>query len=131
VTSRAAAAARVPSSFNVPFSGYLGGTVTESSGANGVAEVDLSMRITGGAQGTAKVVLEGAPLAGGGVSVQTSHVTLGPTSDPRRYRGHVVSLDGSNVKAEASDRSGHTVRADFRLVLEQTRVQGTVSVVPA
>ena len=128
-TTQAQAPAR--SSFDVPFSGYLGGTVTESSGASGVAEVDLSMRISGGARGDAEVVLEGSPLPSGGVSVHTSHVTLGPTSDPRRYRGRVVSLNGDNLEAEATDRAGDTVRADFRLVLEQSRVQGTVSVVRA
>jgi hypothetical protein len=117
------------SSFSVPFSGYLGGTITESSGASGIAELDLSMRITGGAQGAADVVLEGTPLPTGGVSVQSSRVTLGPASDPHRYRGRVISLAGSNMEAEATDGAGHTVRADFRLVLEQTRVQGTVSVV--
>jgi methionine sulfoxide reductase heme-binding subunit len=122
---------RPASSFDVPFSGYLGGTVTESSGASGVAEVELSMRISGGAQGTADVVLDGTPLPSGGVSVQSSRVTLGPTSDPRRYRGRVVSLNGRNLEAEATDRTGDSVRADFRLVLEQTRVQGTVSVVHA
>jgi hypothetical protein len=113
----------------VPFSAYLGGTVTESSGASGVARVELAMRMTGGASAAADVVLEGAPLQSGGVSVQSSRVTLGPTSDPHRYHGHVVSLQGTNIETEATDHAGDTVRADFRLVLEQSRVQGTVSVV--
>jgi hypothetical protein len=126
VTRRGAAA---PAQFHVPFSAYLGGTVTESSGASGVARVELAMRMTGGASASADVVLEGAPLQAGGVSVQSSRVTLGPTSDPQRYRGRVVSLEGTNIETEATDRAGHTVRADFRLVLEQSRVQGTVSVV--
>ena len=126
VTRRAAAA---PAQFHVPFSAYLGGTVIESSGASGVARVELVMRMTGGASAAADVVLEGTPLQSGGVSVQSSRVTLGPTSDPRRYRGRVVSLQGSNLETEATDRAGDTVRADFRLVLDQSRVQGTVSVV--
>jgi hypothetical protein len=130
--TRASSAVRVraaPDSFKVPFSAYLGGTATESSGASGVAKVELAMRLTGGARGAADVVLEGQPLPSGGVSVQASRVTLGPTSDPARYRGRVISLQGPNVEAEATDRAGHSVRANFRLVLEQTRVQGTVSVV--
>jgi sulfoxide reductase heme-binding subunit YedZ len=127
----AAARAPAPPPFRPPFSGYLGGTVTESSGASGIAEVDLSMRITGGADGRAEVLLEGTPLASGGVSVRTSRVTLGPASDPRRYRGRVVLLNGRDLRAETTDSAGHTVRADFRLELEQTRVEGTVSVVPA
>jgi hypothetical protein len=126
VTRRAVAA---PAPFHVPFSAYLGGTLSESSGASGIARVELAMRMTGGASAAADVVLEGTPLQSGGVSVQSSRVTLGPTSDPHRYRGHVVSLQGTNIEAEATDHAGHTVRADFRLVLDQSRVQGTVSVV--
>jgi hypothetical protein len=129
VTPRAKTHAAPP--FNPPFSGYLGGTISESSGATGIAQVDIVMRISGGAAGRAEVVLEGPPLQSGGVSVQTSRVTLGPESDPRRYRGHVVLLRGTDVEAEATDGAGHKVRADFRLALEQTRVEGTVSVVPA
>jgi len=131
VTKPSAARAPVAPPFRPPFSGYLGGTIAESSGASGIAEIDLSMRITGGADARAEVVLEGTPAPSGGVSVQSSRVTLGPASDPRRYRGHVVLLNGQDVKAEATDAAGHTVRADFRLVLEQTRLEGTVSVVPA
>jgi hypothetical protein len=43
----------------------------------------------------------------------------------------VVLLRGSDVEAEATDHAGNRVRAEFRLALEQTRVEGTVSVVPA
>lgn len=120
-----------PAPFDPPFSAYLTGSVDESSGASGIAQVDLSMRITGGAQGNAEVILEGSPLASGGVTVQASRVSLGPTADPRRYRGRVVSINGRELEAEATDRAGDTIRADFRLELEQTRVEGTVSVVPA
>jgi hypothetical protein len=105
--------------------------VTESTNASGIAQVELAMRLTGGAQGAADVVLEGTPLQSGGVSVQASRVTLGPASDPRHYSGRVISLDGTNLEAEATDRAGDTVRADFRLALEQTRVEGTVSVTRA
>jgi DMSO/TMAO reductase YedYZ heme-binding membrane subunit len=130
ITPRAQAPAAA-TSFKPPFSGYLGGTINESSGATGIAEVDIAMRISGGADGAAEVILEGAPLPSGGVSVQRSRVTLGPASDPRRYRGHVVLLRGTDIEAEATDRAGNTLRAEFRLALEQARVEGTVSVVPA
>jgi DMSO/TMAO reductase YedYZ heme-binding membrane subunit len=119
----------VAQSFPVPFSAYLGGSETDSTSHSGLARVELAMRLTGGADGAARVVLEGAPLAGGGVSVRTSSVTLGPASDPARYRGRVVSLENADLVAEARDRSGNSVRADFRLVLQQGRIQGSVSVV--
>ena len=115
--------------FPVPFSAYLGGSETDSRSDAGNARVDLAMHLTGGARGAAEVVLEGQPLPTGGLSVETSRVTLGPSSDPTRYQGRVISLENSDVVAEVSDQAGKALRADFRLVLEGGRVQGTVSVV--
>lgn len=115
--------------FPVSFSAYLGGSESESTRDSGTDRVELAMRLTGGADGAADVVLEGTPLSGGGVSLQASRVTLGPASDPARYRGRVVSLENADLVAKASDRAGNSVRADFRLVLRQGQVQGTVSVV--
>lgn len=116
--------------FSPPFSAYLGGSETGSSDDSGDERVDIALRITGGAQGAADIVLQGQPLAGGGVSVQRSEVTLGPASDPNRYQGRVVSLENTDVVAEVTDQAGNSLRADFRLALEGRRVEGTVSVVP-
>lgn len=129
VTKPAAAAQR--QLFSPPFSAYLGGSESESGSDGGLARVDLAMRLTGGANGAADIVLVGQPLPGGGVSVQQSQVTLGPASAPTRYQGRVVSLENTHVVAEVSDQAGHTLRADFRLALERGRVEGTISVVPA
>jgi hypothetical protein len=126
VTPRPAAAA----AFSPPFSGYLGGSTSESEDAGGFATVDLSMTISGGASGVADVRLEGTPLAGGGLSVERSSVTVGPRTDPARYRGRVSSLDGTDVVADVSDARGHNLRVDFRLALEGQKVRGTVSAVP-
>lgn len=124
-------AAAQPQIFSPPFSAYLGGSETQSSSDAGGSRVDLAMRLTGGANGAADIVLEGEPLPGGGVSVRQSQVTLGPASDPTRYQGRVISLQNTVVVAEVTDQAGNTLRADFRLALEQGRVEGTVSVVPA
>jgi sulfoxide reductase heme-binding subunit YedZ len=130
VTGRSSARRSPPAErFSVPFSGYLGGSVSESTEPSGLAKIDLSMRVTGGAQAAADVVLEGPPAASGGVSVQTSRVTLGPASDPTRYSGRVVALDGGHLVADVRNRAGDSLRADFRIVLEERRVRGTVSVV--
>lgn len=120
-----------PQLFSPPFSAYLGGSETERGGDGGGERVNLAMRLTGGAQGAADIALEGEPLRGGGISVQQSQVTLGPAADPTRYRGRVVSLENTDVVAELRDQAGNALRAHFRLVLEQGRIEGTVSVVRA
>jgi hypothetical protein len=103
--------------------------VSERTESSGLATVDLAMSITGGARGTADVMLVGQPLASGGVSVESSRVTLGPKADPTRYRGSVVQLDGTRFVADLQDRAGHALRADFRVALEAQSVRGTVSIV--
>jgi sulfoxide reductase heme-binding subunit YedZ len=127
VTPRPAVAA----AFSPPFSGYLGGNVIQGEDSSaGLATVDISMTISGGASGMADVRLEGTPLAGGGLSVQSSSVTVGPRTDPARYRGRVSSLHGGDVVADVTDAAGHNLRVDFRLALEGQNVRGTVSAVP-
>lgn len=127
--TRDVTAGRAADSLPVPFSGYLGGSVSERTEPSGLVSIDLSMTVTGGARASAEVVLEGAALPSGGVSVQSSRVTLGPPSDPRRYQGRVVELNGGRMVADVHDSAGHTLRADFRVALEQSRVRGSVSVV--
>jgi hypothetical protein len=121
--------ARPASSFPVPFSAYLSGSSTQTTDASGLARVELAMRLTGGAQGAANLVLEGPALPSGGVSVQASRVTIGPVSDPTRYSGRVITLNGTTVVADVSDRAGNSLRVEFRIAFEQSRVAGTVSVV--
>ncbi len=129
VTGRAPARARQPA-FVAPFNAYLGGSVRQTNDpASGSATVDLAMRLSGGVSGAAEVVLRGTPLPSGGVSVQASRVTLGPLSDPSRYRGRVVQLEGTRLVADVHDSAGRALRVDFRLALEQARVEGTVSAV--
>jgi ferric reductase like protein len=121
----------VAADFSPPFSGYLGGNVIQGEDSStGLSTVDLSMTISGGASGAADVRLEGTPLDGGGLSVQSSSVTVGPRTDPARYRGRVTSLDGTDVVAVVADAGGHNLRVHFRLALEGQNVRGTLSVVP-
>jgi methionine sulfoxide reductase heme-binding subunit len=121
--------ARSEAAFPSSFSGYLGGTASQTTGSGGLSTVRLAMHFTGGAGGSAEVLLEGAPLEGGGVSVQRSQVTIGPRSEPTRYRGSVVSLDGGQLVARVSDRTGNSLRVEFRITLEQAKVRGSLSVV--
>jgi hypothetical protein len=124
VTPRPAAA------FSPPFSGYLGGSASQSGGPGNFATIELSMTVSGGANGAADVVLEGPPLASGGLSVERSSVTFGPRSDPTLYRGRVSSLNGTDLVADVSDAAGHNLRVDFRVALEGRTVRGTISAVP-
>jgi sulfoxide reductase heme-binding subunit YedZ len=114
---------RSHASFAVPLSADVSGTVKQGQNA-GLATVDLAMRLRGRARGSVDVLLEGQPLDGGGVSVQRSRVSFGPSSDPKRYSGRVVALDGGRVVANVHNGRGDSVRLDFSLAVAGSSVSG-------
>lgn len=118
-----------PSTLSLPFSAYLSGSESETQTGDGLAAIDLSMHFVGGSSGSADVLLEGTPLPTGGLSVQQSRVSFGPSGDPQRYTGQVTSLDGTHIVADLTDAAGKAIRVDFRIALEQTSVRGTMSAV--
>jgi hypothetical protein len=84
----------------LPFQARLAGTVAFAPGpASGDRIITLAM-----ADGSAvrlKIVISGPPVPGG-VTLTASSVTLGPTSAPARYTGHVTVLDGPVLQAIVS-----------------------------
>ena len=117
-------------SFSVPLTADVSGTVRQGQDG-GLATVDLALRLSGHARGSADVLLEGEPLAGGGVSVRQSRVSFGPTSDPTRYSGNVSALNGGQVIATVRDGSGNSVRLDFELSVSGDSVSGTLDAASA
>ena len=113
----------------LPFSGDLTGSVRQSQSASGLAAVDLSLSFSGSSTGVADVLLEGQPLAGGGVSVSTSRVTVGTSASPRLYSGRVVQLDGGRIIARIHDASGSGGRLELSLNVnpQAASVTGTIN----
>jgi sulfoxide reductase heme-binding subunit YedZ len=118
--------------FAVPFSGRLAGRFRESPGPGTLTTVDLKMRFRAESNGVADVRLEGEPLPGGGVRMMQSEVTLGPSSRPTSYRGHVLALQGNRLLATASDSAGRRLRVGMVLSLDSAArsVAGTISARP-
>jgi hypothetical protein len=105
--STAAAASVVPSttagaasaaSFAKPFTATLTGTVAETAAdASGNTTVTISAVMAGPVTGQLEVTLVGAAQPSGGVTMTSSHATLGPSGQPTLYRGEVVSLAGTRL----------------------------------
>lgn len=107
-----------------PFQAQLAGTVAFAPGpASGDRTVTLAM-----ADGSAvrlTIVISG-PAVQGGVEMSASRVTLGPASDPARYTGHVVVLEGAAMQATVSG-SGQRLSLAIDLTSQtSTTVTGTV-----
>jgi hypothetical protein len=113
--------------FDRPFSAGLRGTVHQGMSADGLAVVDLRMRLTGGPAGVLRVRVAGHPAAGGGVLMSRSAVSLGPHRAPGELQGRIEALDGSSLQALVGSGGGDAVRLRVDLTLGETSVSGTVS----
>jgi sulfoxide reductase heme-binding subunit YedZ len=81
-----------------PFSAQVTGSITQSNpAADGRVTVRLANTLSGGATGVLEIDLTGQPVDGGGVVLDTSQVTLGPSQQPGLYHGTVVALEGGRI----------------------------------
>ena len=116
---------------SVPFAARLAGSIKQTPESGG-AIVDLSLRLTGGARGTLRVRLAGAPLGGGGLSLTGSQVDLLADGLPSVMEGQILSLQGDQFLARVTDGSGSVLelRASLNVDSQTGNVTGTLSAAP-
>jgi hypothetical protein len=79
-----------------------------------------------------RLVLEGFPLEGGGVSMTASGVAFAVAGSPSVYEGRIDGLDGSRISAKVSSGS-NTIDLQIGLQLRPGRshvtgvIQGTAA----
>jgi DMSO/TMAO reductase YedYZ heme-binding membrane subunit len=95
-------ASSAPGSFTAPVSGR----VRQAQLFTGNLLVDISLGVQGQKDSRLSVRIQGQPINGGGVEMTSSRVTLGPSSNPDQYSGHVTALAGTNIEASVSDAAG-------------------------
>ena len=94
----------------VPFSATVTGTLNQSNpGASGQVTVTIDTKVTGTMVGSLDIVLRGQS-SGGGVSLDSSTVTFGPSAAPSRYQGSVTALDGDQLAVSVAAGIWHTPR---------------------
>jgi hypothetical protein len=120
------------SSSTSSFSAEASGTVKQGSLGDGLARVDITLSLAGQQLDKLAIDLRGQPIDGGGIEMTSSDVTLGSQSNPGEYRGHVTSLQGTNIAAQVSDGSGHQLGVVARLDIDPNTgaASGTVNVTP-
>jgi len=121
-----------PSSLTAPFTADFSGTVTTAD-AGSSTTITIGGALTGGATAPLEVVLKGDAIAGGGVQMTSSTVTLGAGSADART-GTVKSLKGGKivavVSAGADSGSAMTLTMDLRVDDAAGTASGTVTAVP-
>jgi hypothetical protein len=123
------AAASPAAILRFPLVAQLNGTLHQSPPSEaGLVEVDLPLKMSGGAKGTLDAKLVGQPIEGGGVALTQSAVALGPPAQPQLFGGRIVSLQGSRLEASVADAEGKSVRLTLDLSIDQVNqtVSGTV-----
>jgi methionine sulfoxide reductase heme-binding subunit len=113
-----------------PFDATIAGTIHNGVSADGIAVVDLSMRLSGGPPGVLRIRLGGQALPGGGLQMDRSAVTLGPPANPTRYRGRIEFLQNARLRALVGSPDGRAARLTVDLSLGQSTVGGQIQGTP-
>jgi hypothetical protein len=97
-------------------------------GGSGLVDVDIRAAMRGSVAGTLEIQILGQPLGGGGVSMSSSEVSVGPESQPLLYRGKVAALNGPQILANVSNGSDSgRLRVRLSLAGSGQRVSGTIT----
>jgi len=116
----------IPLPFTSPVTGSISQTDAPGSGQTTV-KLDAALTAIPGAR--LRVVIHGAPIAGGGVTMQSGSARLGYAGALNLYRGTITSLDGTRVVASVHTSSGSAavLAMDFSVDASSNAVTGTVS----
>jgi len=111
----------------VPFSASLRGSLRESKpNSQGRVAVEIDATLSGGATGLLTLVLDGQPLPGGGVSMDSSQVSFGSQTQPHLYRGQIVALAGERLVAVVSGAGSLQLTIDLRVDRTAGSVAGSL-----
>jgi hypothetical protein len=124
---RTASAANTTDAFGHSFSAAFSGPLREGRSADGTAVVDIRLHLQGRPDGILRIRLGGSALPGGGLSMESSAVTLGPPGRPTEYQGKVQFLRDTVLRAEVGSADGRALRLRVNLAVDGGSVSGTVS----
>ena len=116
--------------FRHRFSATLTGRMHSGAAADGTAVADLRLRLSGGPRGVLRIRLGGQPLAGGGLSMDRSAVTLGPSREPARYSGRIQVLGDTAMRSLVGSADGRVLRLSIEVSLIGDAVEGHIRGTP-
>jgi hypothetical protein len=121
-----------PSTSVAAFDSRVSGTVAQEQTTSGLVRVDIALAVSSSALPTLHVRIDGTPVAGGGVAMTASAVSIGTSSTPALFSGTVTSLDGTQIGARVSSSDGHTLLLSVALQIDARSgsASGTLAVNP-
>ena len=113
------------------FTARVSGTVGQSQAANGLVTVNIPLTVANPTLGALDVRIVGTPLAGGGVQMTSSAVTIGPAATPALYGGSITALNGTDIGARVASVNGHSLALAIALRIDASgSASGTLQVTP-
>jgi sulfoxide reductase heme-binding subunit YedZ len=128
--STGGATSSTPGTSGPRFTAPVSGSVLQQQLSSGLDQVRISLTVHGQRWSRLRLRIDGQPLAGGGVAMTASRVTLGGRSDPSRFIGHITALNGSTIEAALRDPAGTrlTLVAQLQIQPGSGAAAGTVDV---
>lgn len=123
---------RRASAVSRPFVARLRGRASQTPEPGG-AVIDLSLGLSGGAHGTLRVRMAGAPIGSGGLSMTGSQVDLLADRLPSVMQGQIVSLQGQQFVARVHGTTGTALNLHVQLSIDDRTdaATGTLAATPA
>lgn len=114
------------------FSANVSGTTSQHQEANGLVAVDITLTVANAVLPALRLQIVGNAVAGGGVQMTSSAVSLGPAANPTLYQGAITELDGSDIRARVAAAGGSPLRVELALQINPSSgaASGTVLVGP-
>ena len=121
-----------PSSAVSAFSASVNGTVAQSQVQNGLVRVAIALTVANASLPSLHLEIDGTPVAGGGVAMTASAVSIGTAASPSLFSGAVTSLQGTLIGARVRSTDGHTLTLTVALRIDPAggTAGGTVEVNP-
>ncbi len=113
------------------FNAQVSGTSSQGQIDGGLQAVDLALTVNGEQLSRLELRIIGQP-EGSGLAMTNSQAFLGTQTDPHRYTGKIVALQGTTIEASLTDANGNRLRVLAQLQLDpnSNAVTGTVTVSP-
>jgi DMSO/TMAO reductase YedYZ heme-binding membrane subunit len=121
-----------PSTAVAAFSASVNGTVAQSQTQSGLVRVAIALTVANAVLPSIHLEIDGTPVAGGGVSMTASAVSIGTVASPSLFSGSVTSLEGTQIGARVRSTDGHSLDLIVALRLDPANgtAGGTVEVNP-
>jgi Ferric reductase like transmembrane component len=104
----------------------LSGSIKQGPGPGpGLVAVKIATSFSGSVAGRLDIEIDGPPVGEGGVSLRSSHVTLGSPPTPMVYHGSIVALNGNRLLARVRSSDGRSL--SLQVALAVNAGAGTVS----